>query len=878
MKWLFNLGYRSRMRREVAEELESHIEEKVADLMDDGTPERDARQKALREFGNAALYADIGRDVWGWNWLEILGKDLRYAFRGMRQSPGFTAVAVATLGLGIGATTTIFSFIDAFFLRPLPVEEPFRLVSVYGSPNPYSGFCYPEYAYFRDHATVFTGLAAHYSTAPLNVIADGDSREATGAVVSANYFSVLGVKPLLGRFFSVDEDTVPDRDFVAVVSYGMWQRRFAGDPAIAGKTVKINGMPFSIIGVTPEDFHGVLMGSPNDMWIPTMMLRIGWRGCDAFKFDCRRMDFIGRLAPGRRVAEAQAEMSTLAAQLAAANPVTNRGRGAMALPAIGPRPGDRKYYSDQTRLMAVVAVMLLLIACANVAGLLVARNSARAREMAVRLSIGASRLRLIRQLLTESLLLAGFGGILGLSLSILAKGRLLGFYATNSEGYQRYYDLSLDMRVLAFSIGLSLLTGLLFGLLPAIQSTRRELTLAVKEGAPSMSPRRGLLRGWLVAGQMALSLALMVGAGLLMRSANHVSHGLNFNASHVAVLRLRPGLIRYTPAKAQAFHEEVVRRLEGLPGVQSVSFTRGLGLAWLGCCQFRVALPGQRQSRPEDALRVDGHSVAPRYFETLQIPLVAGRDFTRRDRIGSPLVTIVNETLARRLWPQASAIGRILLLDDRQYEVVGVAKDARLRNAMEGPFPFLYIPYWQDEPQTDSRMCIRVAGDPAEMLPPIRHEIAAVDANIPISEDMPMTRQVEGVYMPVRLSSSVVTCAAALALFLSAIGLYGVLAFSVNRRSREIGIRMALGALPASVLKLVLIQGMALALLGAVLGLLLSLALTHSLASWLYGVPPYDVATYLFGAFFLAAVGGLACYFPARRATQIDPLAALRHE
>jgi macrolide transport system ATP-binding/permease protein len=878
MKWLLHLVRRPRMQRELAEELESHIEEKVADLMEAGVPELDARQKARREFGNATLYTEIGREVWGRNWLEVLGKDLRYALRTMRRSPGFTAVAVVTLGLGIGANTTIFSFIDAFFLRPLPAEEPFRLASVYGNPNPYSGFCYPEYAYFRDHATVFTGLAAHYSTAPLNIVADGDSREATGAVVSANYFSVLGVKPLLGRFFAAEEDTVPDRDFVAVISYGLWQRRFAGDPAIVGKPIRINGTPFSIIGVTSEEFHGVLMGIPNDMWIPTMMLHVGWRGCDAFKFDCRRMDLIGRLAPGRRVPEAQAEMSTLAAQLAAANPVTNRGRGAKALPAIGPRPGDGKYYSYQSRLLAVVAGMLLLIACANVAGLLLARGSARSREIALRLSIGASRLRLIRQLLTESLLLAGFSGTSGLLLSIWAKGKLLGFYATNSEGYPRYYDLSLDPRILAFSIGLSLITGLLFGILPAIQSTRQDLTLAVKEGAPSMSLRRGLLRGGLVAGQMALSLALLVGAGLLIRSAGHVSQGVNFDPHHVVLLRLRPGLVQYSPAKAQVFHREVVRRLEGMPGVQSVTFARGLGLAWLGCCQFRIALPGQHRDRPENEPRVDGHSIAPRYFETLRISLVAGRDFTERDRAGSQRVTIVNETLVRRLWPRESPVGRTLFLDDLQYEVVGVAKDARLRNAMEGAFPFLYIPYWQDDPQTDSRMCIRVAGDPAEMLPRIRHEVAAVDANVPISEDMPMMRQVEGVYMPVRLSSSILTCAGALALFLSAIGLYGVLAFSVNRRTREIGIRMALGALPASVLKLVLKEGMALALTGALLGLLLSLSLTRLLAGWLYGVPLYDPAAYLLGAALLAGVAILACFVPARRATRIDPMAALRYE
>ncbi len=878
MKWIRNLILHSRIKRELAEEVESHIEERIADLREAGMREHEARQKARREFGNATLYTEIGREVWAWTSLEILWKDLRYAFRVMRQSLGFTAVAVITLGLGIGANTTIFSFIDAFFLRPLPVEDPFRLVVVYGNPNPYSGFCYPEYSYFRDHAMVFSGLAAHYSTAPLNVVTDGDSKEAAGAVVSGNYFSVLGVKPLLGRFFAADEDAVPDRDFVAVISHGLWQKRFAGDPAIVGKQIRINGAPFSIIGVTPEEFRGVLMGIPNDMWIPTMMLHVGWRGCDGFQFDCRRLDLIGRLAPGRKVTEAQAEISTLAAQLAVANPATNRGRGARVEFAIGPRPGDRKYFIDQSRLLATVAGMLLLIACGNVAGLLLARGSARGREIALRLSIGASRLRLIQQLLTESLLVAGLGGALGLVLSIWAKDKLLGFYSTNSEGYQRYYDLSLDPRILAYSIVLSLLTGLLFGILPAIKSTRQDLTSALKEGAQSIRSQRGLLRGGLVVGQVALSLALLVGAGLLIRSSAHVKKGANFDSNHVALVRLRPGLVQYSPARAQVFHREVVRRLQRLPGVESVSLAQGLGLVWLACCEFRIALPGQRPVRQEDAPRVDGHSIAPRYFETLRIPLIVGRDFSERDRTGSPYVTIVNETLAHRLWTQGSPIGRSLFINDRQYEVVGVAKDARLRNAMEGPLPFLYIPYWQDDQQTDSRMCIRVAADAAEMLPQIRREIAAVDANVPISEDMPMTRQVDGVYMPVRLSSRILTCAGGLALFLSAIGLYGVLAFSVSRRTREIGIRMALGALPASMLKLVLKQGMALALTGAVLGLLLSLALTRLLASWLYGVPPFDPATYFLGAVLLAGVAILACFLPARRATRIDPQAALRYE
>ncbi len=616
-------------------------------------------------------------------------QDLRYARRMMRRSPGFTVVAVVTLALGIGANTTIFSFIDAFFLRPLPVEEPFRLVSVYGDPNPYSGFCYPEYVHFRNHSTVFAGLAAHYSTAPLNVVADGDSKEAVGAIVSGNYFSVLRVKPLLGRFFAPDEDAVPDRNPVAVISFGLWQSRFAGDPAIVDKPLRVNGAPFTVIGVTPEEFRGVLTGAPNEMWIPTMMLRVGWRGCDGFKYDCRRLDLIGRLAPGRKIAEARVEIASLAAQLAAANPVTNRGRGARLLPAIGARPGEREYFGDQTRLLASVAGMLLAIACANLAGLLLARGSARNKEIAVRLSVGASRLRLVRQLLTESLVLAALGGALGLVLSSWSKYRLLGFYSTDAEGYQHFYDLSLDPRILVYSVALSMFTGLLFGLVPALQATRQDLTSALKEDAAPWTSRRGLLRSALVAGQVGLSLALLVGAGLLARSAAHVGQGANFDAKHVALLRLRPALLRYTPQRARAFHREVVRRLEALPGVQSVSLAKGLGAVWLGCCDFRVALPGQRPDRPEDEFRIAGHWIAPRYFETLRIPLIAGRDFDDRDRTGSPLVAIVNETLARRLWPEGSPLGRLLIVDGSQYAVAGVAKDARLRNALEGPLPFV---------------------------------------------------------------------------------------------------------------------------------------------------------------------------------------------
>ena len=808
--------------------------------------------------------------------------DLRYAIRMLLKNSGFTAVAVVTLGLGIGANTTIFSFVNALFYRPLPVRQPYRLVNVYSNQNGrgYEGFAYPEYAYFRDHSISFEALAAHYSTAPLNVVADGGSKEVDGAVVSGNYFSMLGVRPLLGRFFLPEEDVVPGRNPVAVIGFRLWQGRFGGDPLILSKKIRINGTVFEVIGVAPEDFHGVLIGGANELWIPAMMLQLGYRWCDGFSFDCRVVDIIGRLAPGRKLADAQAELGTLASQLATAFPATNKSRGVSLLPAIGRRIADRSEFRDQTQLLTIVASVLLLMACTNLAGLLLARSLGRNKEIAVRLSVGATRGRLIRQLLTESLVLALMGGALGLVLSFWAKDLLLAFYATDSEGYRHFYDLTLDRFVLAYSLALSVFTGFLFGVVPAIQCTRPDLALAMKDdGGVGRSPG-SKLRGVLVIGQIALSLALLVSAGLLVRSAARVQEGANLDPHHVVLLRLRPRLVGYAPGKAQAFHHEVVRRLEALPGVQSVSLGRGIGAIWASTGEVSVRLPGQVPNPEKNNFNASYHEIAPRYFETLKIPLIQGRDFNLGDQPGSPRVAIVNESLARHLWPAGSPLGRVLIVNDQPYQVVGLSKDSAFRNAWESPLPFLYIPYWQNniEPQIDSRMCVRVAGDPWAVLPLIRQEIAAVDPGVPISEDMPMTEQVNASYMPVFLAQSVLVGSGAMALFLSAIGLYAILAFAVSRRTREIGIRIALGAAPKDVITLLLWQGVSLVLVGTTIGLLMALAMTRLLSSWLYGVRARDPITFAVGTLLLIGVALLACYVPARRATKVDPMVALRYE
>jgi putative ABC transport system permease protein len=866
---------------ELDDEIETHLRLLTERYVRQGMTEAEAARAARLQFGNVTLLQEAHRDMRGIRPIETLFQDLRYGLRILRKNPGFTLAAVLSLALGIGANLTIFSFVDAFFLRPIPAREPERLVNVEATRNGrWNGYySYPTYTHYRDHSKSFEALAAHYSTAPLNMVIEGDARVSNGAVVSANYFSMLGIQPRLGRFFLPEEDAVPDRNPVVVISYRMWQDHFGGDPAVLGKELSLNGAACQIIGVAPADFPGVLAGFPNEYWLPTMMLRLGYRWCDAIAdADCKPLQLLGRLAPGRTLAEAEAELNLLAQQLTAVS-TTEQGQVVALQPALGVRRNEREGYRYQMQLLMTVTGLLLVIACANVASLLLVRAAARRKEIAIRLSIGAGRFRLIRQFLTESLLLAFAGGALGLVISRWARELLAVFYTTTYSNSQLYYDLSLSPRALVYALAVTLLTGLLFGLAPALQATRHDLVRALKDEGGSQSPRRHRLRSALVIGQVALSLALLVAAGLLVRSESHVRKGANFDPQQVAALRLRPGLLNYRPEEAQAFTREVVRRLEATPGVQSVTLGSGSsGLIWYNGGEARVRLPEQSLQRAEDQLQVEYQEIGPRFCETLNLPLLAGREFDEGDRPGAPRVAVVNETLARRLWPQSAAIERTLILNDQPYRVVGVSKDAQLRNALDGPLPFIYLPYWQNNfrPQVDSRLLVRVAGDPRTMLPVLRRVILSVDRQVPLSEDVPLTQQVNAVYKSVLLTSAVVTWAGTLALFLSMLGLYGVLAFAVGERRREIGIRMALGAEARDVLRLVIAQGLRLALAGVVVGLLAACGATRLIKSLLYGVSATDPLTFIVIALLLMVVALLACWIPARRATKVDPLLALR--
>ena len=538
---------------------------------------------------------------------------------------------------------------------------------------------------------------------------------------------------------------------------------------------------------------------------------------------------------------------------------------------------DRPGLSYQLRLMMTMTGLLLLIACANVASLLLTSAAARRREISVRVCIGAGRGRLIRQFLTESLLLTLAGGGLGLLVSLWAKNVLLGYYAARSH-FRTVYDLSLNPRTLLYALALTMVAGLLFGLVPAIQSSRHDLVRALKDESGSQSRRGNWGRNGLVVAQIALSLALLVSAGLLVRSVAHIRQGENFDPQQVVSLRLRPRLRDYSPEKAQAFTKEVLRRLEETPGVRSVSLSKTT-LAWPGSSNVRIRLPEQTFNRPEDQLLVRMHEIAPRLLETLKLPLIQGSDFNDGDRQNAPRVVIVNETLSKRMWPDGVALERVLVINDHEYRVVGVTKDAQFRNAAEAPQPFLYLSYWQNNlgPQIDSTITARVAGDPDKMLPILRSEISKVDANVPI-ESATMTQLVNSTFKSVLLSNAVLLASSAIALFLSMIGLYGAVSFAVSQRTREIGIRMALGARTVDVLRLILGEGLRLVATGLLVGVLAALAATRLMKSVLYGVSATDPITFVVIAAALLAVGVLACWIPARRATQVEPLSALRHE
>jgi predicted permease len=813
-------------------------------------------------------------------------QDLRYALRQLSKSPAFTAVAILTLAVGMGANIAIFSFVDAMYLKPLAVFEPEHLVRVYakGPSGHYgAGFSYAEFALLRDHNSSISALSVETTVPQLHLLDAGDSEEIRGEFVSSNYFSLLGIQPSIGRSFSPAEDTVPNRDAVAVISDHLWKAHFSQDPAVLGREIHINGFLFKVIGVAPPGFYGDVTGRPTEIWIPAMMYAAVGYGCDDGSYSCSLFDaMIGRLSRGVTALNAQAELSSRILWSATDWPERPSRRQAVLMSANGESPDDQDEHEQQLRMLMSVTASLLLIGCANLAGLLLARGVTRGKEIAVRLSIGATRSRVIRQLLTESLLLASLGGVVGLVFSYGAREILSSFYGTDSEGFHHLYDLSFDWRVLVYSLALALITGALFGLVPAIRVSRQDLATELKQGGAAGQHARGWLRRGLIVGQLAVSMILMVCSGLLVRSALEIRRGTNFDPEHVVVLRVRPKLTKYVQQQTESFVRRLDQLLSVTPNIETAAFMEGgegLVWEWRSGRDARVSAVPQSQTR-NGGLIVRKQDIGQNFFRTLRVPLLQGREFTEQDRSGAPRAAIVNETLARCLWPTESALGRTLFVNGQPFQLVGITANIQPESGFHLPEPHLYLSYWQSNAtrEGDIRFAIRVAGDTGLALREIRRAVQSLDPNVPISEDMSLLEQLDLEYMPVLLAQNVVCFCGLIAICLGAMGLYSVLAFAIRTRTRELGIRMALGAQKEDVLRLILRQGTELISMGGVVGFFGAVISTRFLASLLFGVIVTDPVIYICVTILFVLVALAACYLPARRATHIDPLQALHTE
>jgi predicted permease len=824
-------------------------------------------------------------------------QDMRYGVRMLLKKPGFTLIAIVTLALGIGANTAIFSLINAVFLRQLPVPEPQQLVFGFsGTGNsPWQHISYPNYLEYRDRNEVFTGLAAY---GPINVSLSSDERPdlVRGLIVTGNYFDVLGVRVILGRPISPAEDNTPNAHPVAVISHRLWQRRFGGAAGAIGQQLLVNGRSFTMIGVAPPGFEGAELLEICDLYVPMMMQSVVRPPSGGFAGEMNPdmlgkrgggwLRMLGRLKPGVSFEHAQASLAVVDRQLAEAYPDTNRDNRVTLFPVSKIDPRGYRPLSSAAALLLAVTGIVLLIACANVANLLLVRASARRKEMAVRLALGAGRLRLVRQLLTESLLLALAGGLAGLLLAVWAV-ELLKATPPPAGIFSFNLDFSLDGRVLGFTAALSLLTGVLFGLVPAWRSARPDILPVLKDEtyAAGQSGRSFNLSNALVVAQVALSLVLLLCAGLFLRSLQRLqSVDPGFDAERLLTATLNINLLRYTTAQGREFYRQVIERIESLPGVERASLARikpisGGGRITEFILDNQTELPdgGRDQNSP---LTSATNVVGLNYFKTMGIALLQGRDFTAQDADGAPRVIVINEAFARRYFKGENPVGRQMRVgvpNPTLREVIGVVRDSKYLTLSEDPTPFIYQPLGQNH-ETGMTLLVRTAGDPSSVADGVRSAAQSIEKNMPMNNLQPLGTLLDSALYPARMGAALLLIMGSLALTLAAIGLYGVMAYTVAQRTRELGVRMALGAQMRDVMRLVIRQGMKLVLLGMLLGLLAASVLMRLLEGFLYGVSATDPVTFAVIASLLAVVALLACWIPAYQATKVDPLIALRCE
>jgi putative ABC transport system permease protein len=891
--WLRLAGTVHRESRDnFAEELEGHLQMHTDDNLRKGMSATEARRDALMKLGGIEQTKELYHDRQTLPVLEVFMQDLRYGLRMLRKNPGFTAVAVLSLALGIGANTTIFTVVNAILLNALPVRDLPRLVEmdtvdskllVTQARSEKLGMSFPNFQDYRRDNQVFTDLAAFM---PIAVTWSGgaEPRELQGELVSANYFEVLGIRPARGRFFMPDEDTKPNGNDVAVLSYSLWANKLGSDPGIIGKPMIFDARPYTVIGIAPRGFRGTItFFSSEQVWIPTSMKDQVLGGKAKDFFNERRflgVGTVGRLKPGLEMSAAEASLKTMAIHLETEFPKDNSGRSVALSPLADAAVGvnDHKRIALAGAMMMSVVGLVLLIACVNLANLLLAQGARRQKEISLRAALGAGRTRIVRQMLTESLLLSLAGGAVGLAFAYAGRSILWSFRPPFID--QSGIDLSLDSHVLLFTLGIAILTGFIFGLVPAVKASRPDLIETLKSGGRggTMGWRRDPLRSLLVIGEMALALITLVGAGLFLHSLQNAQKTeLGFESKNLLTMNFDLGALHYEEGRGQQFYRAAIEKVKNSPGAASVSIASnppiGGGFA-------RTVFPeGQDEASGNRGTLTVVDDVTPDHFETLRIPVTRGRSFNDGDRMETAAVAIVSEAMVKLHWPNEDAVGKRFhfIGDTTLREIVGVTANSVINEVGEEPQPIVFLPMTQDYVPA-ATLHVRTTSNPESVVATARAALQSLDPNLAITNVFTIEQILSQALWAPRMGGLLLALFGALALVLSAVGVYGVLSYSVNQQTREIGLRMALGAQRGDVMRLILAQGLRLTVVGLGLGILAALALMRVLVSLLFDVRAYDPSTYTAVTLLLTAVALLACYIPARRAMRVDPMVALRYD
>ncbi len=884
-EWMNRLrffGNRTRFDREMRDELQFHVETRAAELEESGVSKEDAIRRARNEFGSTQLAREDSREAWQFRWLEDLAMDLRVGFRMLWGSPGFSVLAILCLTLGIGANAAVFSWVEGILFRPYPaVAHQERLMALAGTARGKIGttsLSWPDFLDLQKNCTLFDALFVSKITG--TSLSIGDHAERTiGSIVSANYFDAIGVHPILGRGFLSGEDVGSAAHPVAVISYQLWQGRFKSDSQIIGKTQRLNGVVHTIVGVAPQGFYGTFVGWAMQFWVPASMEELFEAG--GYKLEDRNARWVeayARLKPGVTPQQAQQEVSAVASRLEKDYPLTNRGRSIQLWPLWATPFNNAGTMLPTLSIMLVVVLCVLLIACANVGNLLLVRSFSRRHEMTVRAAIGAGRGRLLRQLLTEGLILSVLAAAGGLAVAYWVRHALVLLFPARA-GVSMYLPGDLDWRALALTAGVCLLSTLLLGLFPAVHTSKIDLATALKSEMAGVVGGHG--RSWarsaLVVLQVSLSFVLLVGTALVVQSLQKI-RTTNPGFTTDRVLNTAVDLVSagYDIPRAKTFQDELLDRVVALPGVESAVFARVTPLGYGAYSSSPIAVDGY-DVPPEEEPTVEYNEVGPAYFETMGIPLVSGREFNRSDDETGALVAVVNETMAAQFWKGKNPVGQRMQVKGRWMTIVGVAKDSKYQSMRELPKPFCYVPRWQNFTIGGS-LNIRTPLSPQIMADALAREVQSLDGNLALYEVITLQEQVDRSTSPQKVAVTLLAVLGGLALLLAAIGLYGVMSYSVSQSTRELGLRMALGARASDLLRLVMSQALALTAAGVLLGVGAALLLTRLLGPYLYRVSPHDPRAFTTALAVMLATAIAATFLPAWRATRSDPMRALRQE